>query len=93
MRKSNTPANIAAIEQLKRKYLLVTRRQCMKKSNTLATIAAMKQLQRDHLPNTIKSVHRYFKMKIDAQFINRENKVVLSDSTLNNFFPLPPHQV
>ena len=42
MKESNTLANIAAMKQLQREVLLVTRRQCMKELNTLANFAAMK---------------------------------------------------
>ena len=49
MKESNTIANIAAMKELQRVVLLVTRRPCMKESNTLVSIVAMKQLQRDIL--------------------------------------------
>ena len=78
MRKSNTPANIAAIEQLIRKYLLVTRRQCMEGSNTIANIAAMKQLQREVLNftrrqctkelNTLANIAAMKQLKNNANF-------------------------
>ena len=49
MKESNTVANIAAMKQLQRDILLVTRKQHMKESNMVVNIAAMKQLQRTFL--------------------------------------------
>ena len=49
MKESNTVANIAAMKQLQRDILLVTRKQGMKESNMVVNIAATKQLQRTFL--------------------------------------------
>ena len=46
MKVSNTLANIAAMKQLEREILLVTRRQRMRELNTLVNFASMKQLER-----------------------------------------------
>ena len=43
MMELNMLANFAAMKQLERNILLVTRRQCLKESNTLANIAARKE--------------------------------------------------
>ena len=56
MKKSNTLAITAAIQQSEKKVLKNTKSQCMRESSTLAKIATMRQLQKEILKNS-KSQH------------------------------------